>query len=317
MSLFARTLPALALGMVLACWWVPSQAQAGPTAPPSPPAGPVHFVFRTVPATPMDLPAPIPLPGGAAGGAPFQWTGLPGERIVRNVLRPQLYPVLPATGRGNGRAVLVVPGGGYKFVAIENEGLPVAQRLADAGYAAFVLVYRVMPTPQDDTAFADSVNREIAERFSRPAGQAPARLQHPDAVDDVLTAVRWLRAHAAAWGFEPAHLGYLGFSAGALSGQRLVAQASAAEMPHTLALVYGGLGAVTPRAPVPPLFVAQAADDPLFSPTPIDIVASWRAAGQRVELHLYERGGHGFGLQQRGSTSDAWLASYLAWLGRQ
>lgn len=286
-------------------------------AQPAPPAERPRHVFRTVPFAPMALPAPIPLDGGSPQGAVFQWTGLPGERIVRNVQRPQLYPVRPAPGQANGQAVLVVPGGGYKFVAIENEGLPVAQRLAEAGYAAFVLVYRVAATPADDLAFAAGVNQEIAERFSRPQAPAQDRLTHPPAVDDAKAAMRWLRANAAAWGFDAAAVGYLGFSAGARSGQQLVAQATAEEMPRTLALVYGGLGAVTPRAPVPPLFVAQAADDPLYAPTPIDIVASWRAAGQRVELHLYERGGHGFGLQQRGHTSDGWMASYLAWLARQ
>jgi hypothetical protein len=78
--------------------------------------------FQTVPATPMDLPTPIQL-GAETGGPAFQWTGFGRERVLRNVAAPLLYPVRPAQGKGNGRAVLVVPGGGYKFVAIENEGM--------------------------------------------------------------------------------------------------------------------------------------------------------------------------------------------------
>jgi len=75
-------------------------------AEPSPPP----FVFRIVPATPMTLPAPIAL-GPAAPGAPFQWTGLNQERLLRNVTAPLLYPVRPAAAKSNGQTVLVVPGG--------------------------------------------------------------------------------------------------------------------------------------------------------------------------------------------------------------
>jgi len=311
--------------LALLCAGALAQAPAALAADAAPPA----FAFRTVPATPMALPVPLQFPAtgmaglaGTAGNGPalpaFQWTGLAHERIVRNVLRPQLYPVLPAAGRGNGRAVLVVPGGGYKFVAIENEGLPVARRLAEAGYTAFVLVYRVQPTPVADEAFAAEVNREIAQRFAPGAPkQADDLAAYPPAVDDVRQAMAWLRSQAPALGFDAGRLGYIGFSAGARSGRALVESASADEMPATLALVYGGFAATRPRTPVPPLFLAQAADDPLFPPDGFDIVQNWRQAGQRVELHLYERGSHGFGLTPRGSTSDGWLQAYLAWLDRQ
>lgn len=280
--------------------------------------GPPAFAFRTVPATPMNLPTPLEI--GSGGSAPaFQWTGLAQERILRNVQRPLLYPVRPAPGQARGRAVLVVPGGGYRFVAIENEGLPVAQRLAEAGYTAYVLVYRVKPTPVADADFAAEVNQEIAQRFAPGAPKASDDLQpHGPAVEDVKAAMAWLKANAASQGVDPQHIGYIGFSAGARSGRALVEQATPAQMPATLALIYGGFYATRPAQPVPPLFLAQAADDPLFPPDSFDMVQDWRRAGQRVELHLYERGGHGFGaMAPRGNTSDGWLPSYLAWLARQ
>ncbi|MDT7837927.1 alpha/beta hydrolase [Aquabacterium sp. OR-4] len=279
--------------------------------------GPPRHVFRTVPATPMALPAALAF-GGPASGPAFQWTGLGQERILRNVQRPQLFAVRPATGKANGRAVLVVPGGGYRFVAIENEGLPIARRLADQGFTAFVLVYRVKPTPVVDADFAAEVNAEIAQRFAPGAPKAADDLApHGPAVEDARAAMAWLKAHATEQGFDAQRLGYIGFSAGARSGRALVSQASAAEMPDTLALIYGGFYATQPRQPVPPLFLAQAADDPLFPPDGFDIVHNWRQAGQRVELHLYERGGHGFGSMPRGTTADAWLDAYLGWLNRQ
>lgn len=280
-------------------------------------AEPPAFAFRTVSVSPMELPEPLSF-GGTDSGPAFQWTGLGQERILRNVQRPRLYPVRPAAGKANGRAVLVVPGGGYKFVAIENEGLPVARRLADAGYTAFVLVYRVKPTPVADADFAAEVNQEIAQRFAPGAPKAADDLApHGPAAEDSKLAMAWLKAHSSEQGFDAKRLGYIGFSAGARSGRALVEQATPEQMPDALALIYGGFYATKPRQPVPPLFLAQAADDPLFPPNGFDMVQNWRQAGQRVELHLYERGGHGFGSMPRGTTSDAWMDAYLAWLARQ
>jgi acetyl esterase/lipase len=127
------------------------------------------------------------------------------------VLAASLYPVRPAAGRANGRAVRVVPGGGFQFVAVENEGLPVAQRLADAGYTAFVLVYRVQPTPVKDEDFAAAINREIAERFAKPAKAADDLPPCAPAVEDARLAMRWLRSHAAEFKVDASRIGFLGF----------------------------------------------------------------------------------------------------------
>lgn len=281
------------------------------------PKPPPAITLRIQPGRPLPLPSAFSL-GDPLADAPLQWTGLNHEQVLRNVTSPMLVPVLPAAGTGNGRAVLVVPGGGYRFVAIDNEGLPVAQRLAEQGYTAFVLVYRVKPTPVADADFEAWLQQDIAERFSQPPVPDAPDLEHPPAVDDARAAMRWVREHAAAFDVDPARIGFIGFSAGARTGQRLVEEADADEMPATLALIYGGLPATTPKTPVPPLFVAQALDDPLFPVTHIDLLHSWRQAGQRMELHLYERGGHGFGLRNlRGATSDAWVDHYLGWLARQ
>ena len=78
------------------------------------------------------------------------------------------------------------------------------------------------------------------------------------------------------------------------------------------------MAASAAEAPAQPLFAAQAAADRLFPVTGMDLLHSWQKAGQRFELHLYEKGGHGFGLRNlRGETSDAWMDAYLAWLQRQ
>ena len=313
-----RAFPALRVLVLSVCaaHAAPQALAADAPAAPAAPARP-GFSLRIEPARPLNLPTPIAL-GDPVTGAPFQWTGMNREQLLRNVRTASLYAVRPAASKGNGRAVLVVPGGGYMFVAIENEGLPVAQRLADQGYTAFVLVYRVKPTPAADEDFSAWLQKDIAERFSKPPQPGAPELEFQPAVEDAKAAMRWIRAHAADYAVDAARVGLIGFSAGARTGQRLVEQAEAAEMPDQLALIYGGLSAAKPRAPVPPLFVAQAADDPLFPVTGIDLLHSWRQAGQRAELHLYERGGHGFGLLNlRGTTADGWMDAYLAWLSRQ
>ena len=66
---------------------------------------------------------------------------------------------------------------------------------------------------------------------------------------------------------------------------------------------------------LPPAFIALAADDPLFGKGGFGIVDSWKHSGASVELHYYEKGGHGFGSHHQGTTSDLWLEQFVAWMG--
>jgi acetyl esterase/lipase len=267
------------------------------------------------PSASMILPGPLPLTDQPPGE---QWTRFGnGERVVRNVKAAYLIPVRPIAGQGNGRAVLVVPGGGYHFVAIENEGLPVAQRLAASGYMAFVLVYRTRPTPKDEPSYVAEITKYVTEVFATKRPVDEDRPPYEPALEDAMTAIRWIRGHASEWGLESAKVHYLGFSAGAYTGRGLVQRAQPGEMPTTLGLIYGGFASTKPRAPVPPLFLAQAADDRLFPLGNFPILHDWVRAGQRVEFHLYENGGHGFGARRNGTTTDGWLDSYVAWLDKQ
>jgi acetyl esterase/lipase len=267
--------------------------------------------------TPIDAPAEpeaIALWPDAPASSAEVWNDLTGQRIVRNVARPVLLPVLPAAALANGRTVLVIPGGGYKFVSIDNEGLLVARRLAAAGYTAYVLKYRVQPTPPDAKAFEAALNAEVREMIAKPPESRARREVWPDAIADARQALRWLRERAVS-----KRISVIGFSAGAHSGRALIEQPDAGTLPDSLALIYGSTHALAAQAAttLPPLFVALADDDPLFGRDGFGLVESWRRAGQRVELHLYERGSHGFGLVPRGTTSDGWIDAYLAWLAKQ
>jgi len=72
--------------------------------------------------------------------------------------------------------------------------------------------------------------------------------------------------------------------------------------------------AVTPPPAAPPLFVALAADDPLFGDEGFGLVQSWRDAGCPVEFHFYQSGDHGFGIKHQGTTSDHWIEEFYWWL---
>src|SRR5690606_12755938 len=87
-----------------------------------------------------------------------QW----GDPMVRNVTDATLTPFLPEAGKANGAAVIVAPGGGFRWLSMGNEGWEVAQALADRGIAAFVLKYRLQPTPESLDGFRDAMDRMFA-----------------------------------------------------------------------------------------------------------------------------------------------------------
>ena len=232
------------------------------------------------------------------------------ETWVRNVTDPTLTPFLPARTKANGAAVLVIPGGGWQFVSISNEGWPIAQSLANLGVAAFVLKYRVQDTPDNEAAFEAA----LAERFDElinHSSPTPEMLTGMELVRaDARMALQRIRKNAAQWGIDPTRVGILGFSAGAMS---TLADAPDA-MPNFIAAIYGSMSSVTPPPNPPPMFAALSSDDPLFGKQGFGLIESWQKAGGSVECHIYSGGGHGFGLQRKGTTSDLWFDQYIAWM---
>ncbi len=265
-------------------------------------------------------PSAIPLYKGAAPGSesatyPEVWTKAFGrEAWVRNITKPTLTPYLPKKGTGNGAAVLVIPGGGFQFVSISNEGWPVAQWLADHGVAAFVLKYRVEKTDDSEGDF----QKAMMARFQAPRADTPPDLGMQANIDlaraDAQTALKMIRAGAAKWGVDTKRVGMLGFSAGAMTTMATTLANAPDARPDFIAPIYGFMLPVTPPPTPQPLFVALASDDPLFGKQGFGLVESWKKAGGSVELHFYEGGNHGFGAQKKGTTSDLWFDQYMAWM---
>jgi acetyl esterase/lipase len=262
-------------------------------------------------------PNAITLDTGVLSGAtsPEAWHRQYGSTFARNVTVATLTPFLPDPAKATGAAVIVAPGGGFRTLSMENEGWDVARALADKGVAAFVLKYRLNQTSPDMPAFERSMTEMFSATAQRPrpdpqaamAGLAPQ-------IADSRAAFALVRQRAAEWKVDPDRIGMVGFSAGAMLTLATTLSRNDAK-PAFIGLIYGPLTAVTAPADAPPMFVALAADDPFFANGGSGLIDSWRAAKRPVEFHLYEQGGHGFGMYQKTTTSTGWFDAYVRWLG--
>ena len=290
----------LAAAMVAACAGIVDAEQAESGAPePS---------FE-VPELPISQPAPD-WPSVALLDVPEnteQWEHVFDQLMVRNVTEPAVYPVLPDPALDHGQAVIVVPGGAYHFVSMENEGFPVAERLAAEGYTAFVLKYRTAPTPRDGGDF-------LAAMMQLFGGIGRSELaDYEPAVEDLANAISYVEQACPELGCDPQTIGLIGFSAGGRSVIRMLE--GAGDLPvSSAALIYPPMSSPVGDGARPPLFLAIAANDPLFQQGGLALPEAWLAEGASLEFHLYADGGHGFGTLGKGATSETWLESYLAWL---
>lgn len=277
-------------------------------------------------ASPVDGPAEapagaevIPLYGKKTPGSPSDeiTTRMGGrETVLRNITYPTLTVIKPDPAKANGTAVIVVPGGGFMMLSMQNEGWRVAQALADRGVTAFVLKYRLNPTPRKDSDYLAS----LARLFSGASNVRDIRA--PEAMQDAVAALKVVRGGASRWNIDPRRVGMIGFSAGAMAALGTVLDASTDSDPDTRApdffgYIYGPMKAVEVPADAPPMFAALAMDDPLFGKGDFSIASAWHAAKRPVELHVYQAGGHGFGLGKPGTTTMMMMDEFLAWMDMQ
>ena len=252
-----------------------------------------------------------PLPGATAQES---WHSQYGSKFARNVVVATLTPFLPDPAKSNGTAVVVTPGGGFRTLSMENEGYDVAKALNEHGVAAFVLKYRLNQTPASLEEFArppapgaapGGPPRTRPDPAQMVAGLAPMLADSKAAFD-------LIRSRAAEWNVDPNRIGMVGFSAGAML---TMATATASDAnPAFLGDIYGPLMPMDVPAAKTPLFVALAADDPLFPEAEFGLIKAWKDAGAPVEFHYYEQGGHGFGMYPKETTSTGWFDAFVAWM---
>ena len=261
-------------------------------------------------------------------GREREFRGLPGVSagtlMLRNVSDPTLTVFRPA--KPNGVGVIVCPGGGWRILAWQHEGIDVARWLAERGYTAFLLKYRVMGTadsPEEFEAALAAMNAQIAEpRSGRDAPRAlsdivPAefiRRPREIAADDGRRAIALVRERAREWDVRPDKIGMIGFSAGAFLTADVAMDALAAPLAF-VAPIYGGETQGRPvPADAPPLFTVIAQDDRLLFRVVEGLYADWSSADRPAELHIFARGGHGFGMIRQGLPADRWIDLFGDWL---
>jgi acetyl esterase/lipase len=267
-------------------------------------------------ATPSQ-PSAIVLGTGELPGATAKesWHTQYGSVFTRNVTVATLTPFFPATGKASGAAVIVAPGGGFRTLSMSNEGWDVAKALADKGVTAFVLKYRLKQTPADMAAF----ERSMAEMFSgaaranRPLAEQDPAVEYAAQIADARAAFALVRKRAAEWKIDADRVGMIGFSAGAMLTISTTLYGKDAK-PAFIGDIYGPLAKVDVPADAPPLFIALASDDPFFANAGFGLIDNWRAAKRPVEFHLFEQGGHGFGMYPKTTTSTGWFDSFVRWL---
>jgi len=227
-----------------------------------------------------------------------------GQRIIKlgNVRSPELHIFPRDEGTAGDAAVIICPGGGFSILAWDLEGVEVAQWLNSIGITAGVLKYRV-PTHKLDTVW-----------------KAP--------VQDTQRSISIMRNLAGDFGISTDKVGVLGFSAGAIAAARTGLMRkrhyeSVDEIdenscyPDFMVLVYAaGLinestrqlkSDLTVNAQTPPTFMVHAFDDYVSIDTPLALLKAMKAAEVPSELHIYDAGGHGFGLRRvEGLPVTAW-----------
>ena len=267
-----------------------------------------------------DEPNAIPLNTGGVDDQPASesWFRQWGDPMARNITEATLTPFLPDPEKANGAAVIVAPGGGFMWLSMGNEGWEVAQALADQGIAAFVLKYRLHPTAEtldDFKAFMERPRTPPApSEDGEEAAPAPRRPQRDlsNQLEDAEAAYTMIVERAQEWGVDTDRIGMIGFSAGA--GLTMHSTLNSEKMKLAfIGPIYGGMGPVDVPADAPPMFSAIASDDFLFGGQ-FGVVKSWFDAGIPVEFHLYQNGGHGFGLGNPDRTSNRWFDAFVHWL---
>src|SRR5688572_28319577 len=264
-------------------------------------------------ASAAEVPQSIPLWANGAPGSQGKGgaeVGKPegperGYTAITNVHNPSIIPYLPPKEKATGVAVLVLPGGGHRNLAIGHEGYNVGEWLAERGIAAFVVKYRLA--------------REAGSTY-KIEGEALADMQR---------AIRTVRSRAAEWNVNPDAVGVMGFSAGAelaaLSSMRMEGGVEGAAdpvdrqsaKPSFQALIYPGQsGKIQPTKDSPPAFLAAGnLDRTDISEGLAEVYLRFKRAGVPVELHIYTKTGHGFGLRASNRPpASEWPAQFQQWL---
>jgi|SRR5690554_34282 len=272
------------------------------------------------PMDPPEEPGAIPLNTGGVKDQPAKesWFRQWGDPMARNITSATLTPFLADPAKATGTSVLVAPGGGFMWLSMGNEGWEVAEALAEQGINAFVLKYRLHPTEDSLEGFENQMNQrlslaaEMAKGDEKPEMPERPRSNLSNQLEDAEAAYAMILERADEWGVDTSRIGMMGFSAGAGLTMHTTLNSDKVDLAFIVP-IYGGLNAVEVPENAPAMFAAIAADDFLFGGQ-FGLIESWFKAEVPVEFHLYQNGGHGFGLGNPDRTSNKWFDAFIHWL---
>ncbi len=227
---------------------------------------------------------------------------------VTHVNNPSITVFPAPKDKANGAAVLIVPGGGHRQLGFGGEGVEPAKFLNDLGVTCFVLKHR-LPREEGSPYSLDIHPRQDGQR-----------------------AMRVIRMRAAEWNLDPKRIGIMGFSAGGevvamvvyspTEGDPKAAdpiERASSRADFQISIYPGPLGIPTGPIPVnaPPAFFIVANDDTSHVKPVLDQLAKYEEAKLPVEVHLYARGAHGFGMGGRSKFASIshWTQRLTEWLG--
>jgi acetyl esterase/lipase len=252
-------------------------------------------------------------------------TGLP---RIRHVTDPELYVFFPPKDSSVHTAVIICPGGAYARLAIDHEGIDAAKWLTHFGITGIVLKYRL---PSDTI---------MKEKSIGP-------------LQDVQEAIRIVRRKSVEWNLDPREIGVMGFSAGGhlaatastLYGKKTYdATDTTSARPDFSILIYGVISMqnkfghegsrknllgthpdsafvdlfsaeLQVDAETPPAFIVHSANDPTVPvASSIAYFSALKKYSIPAELHIYETGGHGYGITGKGGTESHWTDACLNWM---
>ena len=224
--------------------------------------------------------------------------------VISNVHNPSITPFLPPVKTRPTAAVVIAPGGAHRFLTMDREGYDVGKWLSAHGIAAFVLKYRL--AHETNSVYKVEVHE----------------------LQDAQRALRLVRSRVKEWNLNTNAIGMLGFSAGGEIAELACMKYDAGNpeaadpvdrqpcRPDFAALLYpGNSKSIVVSSNSPPAFLACASDDrPDISEGLPAVYLKFKQAHVPVELHIYTRGGHGFGIRDRPLAVSSWPFHFEAWL---
>jgi acetyl esterase/lipase len=232
---------------------------------------------------------------------------------LTNVTKPTITVFRAPAAKSNGTAVVVAPGGGYSHLAWDHEGEQVARWLNSLGVSAFVLKYRVPRRP------------------GQSKDEPP-----PHALADAQRALSLVRNKATVFDIDPERIGMLGFSAGGHltawtstnfdqrgydtvdDADRISCRPNFAVLIYPGGVIKRGTIELSPEirvtASTPPTFLAHANNDPVSPENSVAYYLALKKAGVPVELHIFETGGHGFGMRPGPHPNSEWPTRCAEWM---